>query len=175
VHHPQSGRHSALDSSAKIDVHTTNMLGASRGGIAGFAGSWIPGEVLPLQSPIQSTSLRGHNREVEETPIVLWWKAGHGCSTSSLMDPSALEIFYVERSFVSAAQLLGRTHHRHLINLLIQSLGFPSAPTKFFRHLIPVRFLPSPLLGSPHFLFKLVSWQPNHDSTGNPFPTSTES
>jgi hypothetical protein len=45
------------------------MLGASRGGIAGFAGSWIPGEVLPLQSPIQSTSLRGHNREVEEPQV----------------------------------------------------------------------------------------------------------
>jgi hypothetical protein len=45
------------------------MLGASRGGIAGFAGSWIPGEVLPLQSPIQSTNLRRHNREVEEPQV----------------------------------------------------------------------------------------------------------
>ena len=102
MHHPRNGRHSDLDSSANIDVHTTNILGASRGGIAGFDGCWIPGGVLPLQSPSQSTICGDTTERWRKSPSGLWWKTGHGCSTSSLLDTSALVIFHVERSFVMA-------------------------------------------------------------------------
>jgi len=91
----------------------------------------------------------------------LWWKVGHGCSTSSLMDPSALDIFNVERSFIRAQHscwvaISGTLHVASDPTVYSPSafdqapnsiLGFPSAQapgTKFFRHLMPVRFLPSP-------------------------------